>query len=222
LATRNVQNNPPLLTIGRASKMLGVSEATLRQWTDEGKIRAFVTPGGHRRYAEAEVRNFSGTQRRIHGVKDLVARMQMTPHLELEIAHTHFTATSWYSNLDKESLDRLREFGRRMHHLAITAITKQNKYEDTLQLAREIGSELGAYLSLIGLSLPESVEAFILHRSPLLSATADLIKKRTAVHERAADAIPLLIQTTDEALLSMVKAYQEYQAGNVPYLEGNT
>src|SRR5581483_2188041 len=38
--------------IGRACEILGVNPATLRQWTDEGKVSAYVTPGGHRRYDE--------------------------------------------------------------------------------------------------------------------------------------------------------------------------
>ncbi len=48
-----------LLSISEASRMLGIREATLRQWTDAGKIRAFVTPGGHRRYSKNE----GGTKR---------------------------------------------------------------------------------------------------------------------------------------------------------------
>ena len=35
-----------------------VSEVSLRQWTDEGRLRAFITPGGHRRYARAGLRKF--------------------------------------------------------------------------------------------------------------------------------------------------------------------
>ena len=45
-----------MLSISEASSLLGVNEATLRQWTDEGKIKAFITPGGHRRYSESELR----------------------------------------------------------------------------------------------------------------------------------------------------------------------
>lgn len=199
----------PLLTIGRASKMLGVSEATLRQWTDEGKIRAFVTPGGHRRYSESELRGFAGTQKRVHGIKDMVARMEQTPSVEVQIAHTRFTNTTWYNKLDKDSINRLRELGRRLHQLAIMCITKQNKIDETIQIARDIGQELGSSLPKMGLTLTDSVEAFLLHRAPLIDATTDLIKKRTAVNERAAEAIPLVIQTTDEVLLAMVKAFQE-------------
>ena len=60
-----------LLSISEASKSLGVSEAALRQWTDEGKINAFVTPGGHRRYSESELRKFIGSHSRMLGVKAL-------------------------------------------------------------------------------------------------------------------------------------------------------
>ena len=60
---------PSLLTISQASRFLGVSEVTLRQWTDEGRIEAFITPGGHRRYSQAELRRFMGSGNRIHGIK---------------------------------------------------------------------------------------------------------------------------------------------------------
>ncbi len=45
-----------LLNISEASRILGVSEAALRQWTGEGKIKAFVTPSGHRRYSQADLK----------------------------------------------------------------------------------------------------------------------------------------------------------------------
>ena len=46
-----VSNRQPLVSIGEASQMLGVSEVTLRQWTDDRKVKSFITPGGHRRYS---------------------------------------------------------------------------------------------------------------------------------------------------------------------------
>ncbi|WP_347350772.1 helix-turn-helix domain-containing protein [Intrasporangium sp.] len=39
------------LGVHDASIMLGVSPATLRRWSAAGKVQAFTTPGGHRRYA---------------------------------------------------------------------------------------------------------------------------------------------------------------------------
>jgi len=46
------------LTVGEAAKFIGVSEPTLRKWTDAGRIAVFRTPGGHRRYLRAELDDF--------------------------------------------------------------------------------------------------------------------------------------------------------------------
>jgi excisionase family DNA binding protein len=43
------------LGVGRAAQYLGVSEPTLRKWTDTGQLSAFRTPGGHRRYQLREL-----------------------------------------------------------------------------------------------------------------------------------------------------------------------
>jgi excisionase family DNA binding protein len=47
------------LSIGQASKRLGVSIQTLRRWDTEGKLTAERTPSGHRRYLASEVSTFN-------------------------------------------------------------------------------------------------------------------------------------------------------------------
>ncbi|MDD4635199.1 MAG: helix-turn-helix domain-containing protein, partial [Dehalococcoidales bacterium] len=51
------------LSIGEACRILGVSEATLRQWTDDGQIKVFITPGGHRRYQRSQLDEFMVSRR---------------------------------------------------------------------------------------------------------------------------------------------------------------
>jgi excisionase family DNA binding protein len=58
------------MTLGQAARYLGVSEPTLRKWTDEGRIPVFRTPGGHRRYLRDELDDFRAT--REQGVQDFV------------------------------------------------------------------------------------------------------------------------------------------------------
>jgi len=41
---------PERLALGEASRLLGVDPDTLRRWADEGRVPAFTTPGGHRRF----------------------------------------------------------------------------------------------------------------------------------------------------------------------------
>ncbi len=83
-------NQETFLSISEASRILGVSEAALRQWTDEGKIKAFITPGGHRRYARAELKKFMSSHPRMLGVKDLVIELEETARQHREIARASF------------------------------------------------------------------------------------------------------------------------------------
>ena len=191
--------------------MLGVSEPTLRQWTDEGKIRAFITPGGHRRYNRAELRSFTGKQQRVHGIKDLVTRIEDTPPLHRELAHTHFAATSWYNKLDAESQRHLAESGRQLLHLVTRYITEPLKHEEVEELARGIGSDFGEQVAKLGLSLTESLEAFMLHRNPVINAATDLMKRRESLNERAVEALPLVTRIMDETLIALVAAYQQHR-----------
>lgn len=46
---------PEWLSIGRASRLLGVNPATLRHWEAGGRLHAYRTPGGHRRFNTQEV-----------------------------------------------------------------------------------------------------------------------------------------------------------------------
>jgi excisionase family DNA binding protein len=46
------------LTVGQAAKHLGVAERTLRRWAKDGRLPAYSTPGGHRRFRVADVEAF--------------------------------------------------------------------------------------------------------------------------------------------------------------------
>ena len=197
-----------LISISEASQILGVSEATLRQWTDEGKIGAFITPGGHRRYSRVEIRQFMGLQQRVHGIKDLVAELKGAASLHHDIALANFTNTSWYNKLSKESQERLAQYGRRLLNLVIKYITEPSKREETIKLVHNTGSDFGEELAKQGLSLIDSLEAFILHRDPVVNSATHLLKRREALNERAVEAIPLVTHIMDEALVSLVAAHQ--------------
>src|SRR3954467_9188853 len=46
------------LTLGQAAKFLGVAQSTIRKWSDVGRVPAFYTPGGHRRYRRSGLDRF--------------------------------------------------------------------------------------------------------------------------------------------------------------------
>jgi excisionase family DNA binding protein len=51
-------SEPDWLTLGQAAKYLGVAQSTIRKWSDQGRVPAFYTPGGHRRYRRSDLDTF--------------------------------------------------------------------------------------------------------------------------------------------------------------------
>ena len=197
-----------LVSIGEASRILGVSETTLRQWTDEGKLKAFITPGGHRRYSRADLRRFATSHQRVLGVKDLVSELEETTVQHREIGRTSLTTTSWYGTLDAESQELLAILGRRLLKLIERYATEPSKREDIVRQARDVGTGHGETLAALGLGLTDSVEAFILHRDPIMKAATQLTKQRAAMNRRVVEATLLVHHVMDEALISLVAAHQ--------------
>jgi excisionase family DNA binding protein len=46
------------LTLGQAASYLGVAQSTVRKWSDSGRLPAFYTPGGHRRFRRGDLDSF--------------------------------------------------------------------------------------------------------------------------------------------------------------------
>jgi excisionase family DNA binding protein len=55
---RTLTAQPEWLTLGQAAKYLGVAQSTMRKWSDVGRVSAFYTPGGHRRYRRSDLDRF--------------------------------------------------------------------------------------------------------------------------------------------------------------------
>jgi len=199
------------LNISEASRILGVSEAALRQWTDEGKIKAFVTPGGHRRYSRADLRKFVSAHPRMLGVKDLVSEIEETVELHREIARKSLSSAPWYNKLSQEAQEHFADLGRHLLSLIIKYITEPSRCEETMHLAKQVGKDMGEVLALHGLPLVDSIEAFLMHREPVVNASISLLKKRDSFTVRIVDAIPLAINVIDETLVSLVATHQEYR-----------
>jgi excisionase family DNA binding protein len=55
---RSTAGEPDWMTLGQAAKYLGVAQSTIRKWSDQGRLPAFYTPGGHRRYRRSDLEIF--------------------------------------------------------------------------------------------------------------------------------------------------------------------
>jgi len=53
-----IRDDSEWLTLGQAARFLGVAQSTIRKWSDNGRVPAFYTPGGHRRYRRTDLEAF--------------------------------------------------------------------------------------------------------------------------------------------------------------------
>src|SRR5947199_3468439 len=72
------------LTVGEASRVLGLSRTTLLAAEEAGLLTALRTPGGHRRYDPAELRRYAESAGAAGWDDTTTARPEATPAAEPE------------------------------------------------------------------------------------------------------------------------------------------
>ena len=208
------------VNISEASRILAVSEQALRQWTDEGKIKAFITPGGHRRYLRLELKRFINQNRKMLGLKDLVTDLEHVVPILHDTATDYLRSTSWQGHLDPESQKHLASLGRRLLALIIKGVSETSWQAETSKEVREVGADFGRILARQGLPLTDAVQTFIRHRDPIIQVTTEILKKREGFNRRIVEAIPIVNKAMDEALISLVTVHQQQRSTTRKKKEG--
>jgi excisionase family DNA binding protein len=195
--------------IREASHMLGVTETTLRQWTDEGKLKAFITPGGHRRFLKSDLSRFMRARQNTLGLKDLAERIGDTTESHKQMGREFVDGRPDGIVADDASQKLLGSLGREFLDLIVKYVTEPARREENLAVAREVGCGFGRTLAEMGLPLAAAVAGFVRHREPVVAATTRLLGGQEAVGGRVIEAMPLINHIMDETLISMISTHQQ-------------
>jgi excisionase family DNA binding protein len=57
----HTKTSPLGLSTSQAANALGVSLGTIRRWSDMGHLQSYRTPGGQRRFSQAQIDRFIGS-----------------------------------------------------------------------------------------------------------------------------------------------------------------
>lgn len=200
------------LSINEACSMLGVDQSTLRRWSDAGKVPVFRTPGGHRRYAEDDLRTLVGGAAR-RNERPRVNRQELTDR-SLSAFEEGFwqgaRARRWFKAFSPSKHDELRMLGRRLVDLAVryAAAPESADRASWLDEGRQIGEQYGASGARAGLASVETVEAFLYFRSPVVKAVLGMIDEQGLAARRAARVFIEIGLFMDQVLISMVAAHE--------------
>ena len=201
------------LTIHEACAFLGVDQSTLRRWSDSGKVPVFRTPGGHRRYAEADLRALVGEGARLQE-RPRVSRQTLTDRSLSGYEDDYLRAARgrpWFRAFGSGTQEEHRRLGRRLVDLAMryaSAPTAAVDRGSLLDEARLIGEHYGHNGAALGLSAAETVEAYMYFRSPVVRAVTALIDEQGLAVKRAVRLYAEINHFLDQVLVATIQAHE--------------
>jgi excisionase family DNA binding protein len=197
--TRSTSRNPDWVGLSEASRVLGVSAATLRRWSDAGRLRVFTTPGGHRRFSRTALEQLLPADR---SRRPSIGGGGLTPN---RIARTYRRASReaapelpWVLTLSDEQRLLFRERG---HVLAASLLqyldaTQPETATHHLKEASGSAAEYGNVAAALGLSLNQTVEGFLRFRAPFHHELAVAARRRGFDTAETTD----LLETAERAM----------------------
>jgi excisionase family DNA binding protein len=148
------------MSLQEASELLGVTVSTVRRWGDAGRLPQRRTLGGHRRLQRAAVEQLAAR------VKPQPIVVAQPPVGRWGVDATALAGQAWHARLTASGdASRMRGIGQRLLGVLIQYINRREEDERYLQEVRGIGLNYGAEARSAGISMHDTVEAFLFFRS---------------------------------------------------------
>lgn len=167
-------NDIQWLTLSEAATLLSIHTATLRRWADEGKIPFMLTPGGHRRFADSDIKQLTARRQKVRrpGPVERIwankafenARTKISDHQD----------DKWLSPKDPDIRQSNRRISQKLMELILKFLAVEEESESFLTEARALGRQFGGNAKKADLTLSEVLEASMLFRETLLTSAMQL------------------------------------------------
>jgi excisionase family DNA binding protein len=201
------------LSLGPASRLVGVDPDTLRRWADDGRVEAYVTPGGHRRFDRHTIETIVATRRA--GSRPL-ASLGASPERLNRAYRRRYTSDQAAHQVPVDDLDA-RELYRRDGRLLVEALiahldagaTDATERDRSESEAAALVDDLARRLAAAGTSLTEAVGLFVAARRPFLDELTGLGRRRALDSTRLAGLYDDASGLLDRLLLRLIATYQE-------------
>jgi len=196
------------LSLKEASELLGIHFTTLRKWSDEGVIRVFRTPGGHRRFSVTDLRQFLESRASHGSPADSEAFVDAAVgQVRAEIEKLRDEHMKWAQSFTPEDRDMTRQRGRQLFSLAIAYVVKPAQRDHLMSEGRRLGYEYGIEAAQGKMPLVEAGRAVQFFRS-------QLSKVVRAENSYGLDADDIRIQNAidhfiDEVLYAVLSGYEQ-------------
>lgn len=213
VARAHVPVEPPRLALGPAARLLGVDPDTLRRWADEGRIEAFTTPGGHRRFDRRDIERL--LEARHPGPGAPLASMGATTDRMSRAYRRSYAAASpeddVRASIPAAHREAFRADGRGLVASLVAYLDAEDvdAREAAESRAAALTEDLACRLAAAGLSLTEAVGLFVTARRPFLAELGAIARRRALSADRLSAMFEDASALLDRLLIRLVAAHQE-------------
>ncbi|HKG57574.1 MAG TPA: helix-turn-helix domain-containing protein [Candidatus Limnocylindrales bacterium] len=200
------------LSLGPASRLVGVDPDTLRRWADDGRVEAFTTPGGHRRFARRSLDRLVAVRRA--GRAPLVS-LGATPESVSRAYRRSYASARRADDTGAVALgatDRaaFRSDGRALVEALLAFLDARDLAARTTAeaAAESLTDDLATRLSTRGTTLTEAVALFVAARRPFLAQLGAMGRRRSLDAARLAAAYEDASTLLDRLLLRLIATHQ--------------
>lgn len=201
------------LSLGPASRLVGVDPDTLRRWADDGLIEAYVTPGGHRRFGQETIEKLIASRRSVHRP---LASMGAGSERLTDAYRRGFTPRRVARRLpagDPAEREDYRRDGRSLvealvAHLDADPTDAQARARAEADATRLVDA-LARRLAGAGMSMTEAVGLFVAARRPILDELTGLGRRRALDAARLGALYESASGLLDRLLLRLISTFQD-------------
>jgi excisionase family DNA binding protein len=198
------------LRIHEASAMIGVSTATLRRWCDAGDVRAFTTPGGHRRFARAAILGMLPAASRIRPTMGGLG--QTAESITRAYRREACPSMTWppaIEALAPSAREPFRECGRAIVGALAAYLDAAGSCEAApgLAVAKSAAARHGLLAATHGVGLGGTVELFLRLRAPFLHELGAVARRKGLDTTAAMDLLEAATDVIDGLMPSLMAGH---------------
>jgi excisionase family DNA binding protein len=196
------------LSLGPASRLLGIDPDTLRRWADDGRVPAWTTPGGHRRFERASLQRL--VEQRRSGERRRLASLGASTERLTRIYRRHYATSSGAD--DEAEREAFRRSGRRLVESLVAYLDCEpadGRRRRRLEAqAGAVVDDQASRLADRGASLTDAVGLFVAARQPFLGELAAIGRRRSMDPTRLAELYGDAWTLLDRLLLRFIETHQ--------------
>jgi excisionase family DNA binding protein len=203
-------SRPDWVGLSEAGRLLGVSPATVRRWSDAGRVQAFTTPGGHRRFSRAALQRLLPADR---ARRPSISTAGLTPtRISRSYRRVNRETTSgldWVLVLTDAQRELFRERGQLLAQSLLQHLDADGADNAThhLKTAATSAAEYGRMAADLGLSLSQTVEGFLRFRAPFHQELAGAARRRGFDPAETTDLLVTAERAMDQLLVATMTGH---------------